>query len=60
MDTGTRIWQRNDLSESLDRHTVTTQYHSTILGWACFPLTLSSSPVLPLADISAHLGDYRS
>ena len=53
MDASTRIWQRNNLSESLDRRTVTTQYHSTILGRACFPPALSSSQVLPT---HRHLG----
>ena len=44
MDTGTRTWQHNDPSESLDHHTIITQYHSTILGWAYSPPT----PPLPV------------
>ena len=53
MDASTRIRQCNDLSESLDRRTVTTQYHSTILRRACFLLALSSLQVLPARR---HLG----
>ena len=64
MDAGTRTWQHNDLSESLNHHTIITQYHSTILRWAYFPPTSClhhhCHKSCSLTGISAHLSNYWS